>query len=198
MDQLVDDLGAVIQRVSAGRGPAIVVGESFGGALAISLSLSRPELVQGLVVINSFPYFAPQWRLWLAIHGLGVLPWGAMPLVRRLTAFRMHSRHTHHEDLKHFVRLTTQATKHGYVGRLRLLQRYDVREHLHQIVRPTLFLASDLDHLVPAVQQAQLMRTRVPGSALQVLRGHGHICLIAPDLYLDEIIAGWQTPQGQG
>jgi pimeloyl-ACP methyl ester carboxylesterase len=72
----------------------------------LSFPLAHPDRVAGVVVLNSFPYFAPQIRLRMAISGLTVLPWGAMQLVRRLTAFRLHSRHTHRDDMAQFMRLT--------------------------------------------------------------------------------------------
>jgi pimeloyl-ACP methyl ester carboxylesterase len=61
----------------------------------------------------------------------------------------------------------------------RLLRRFDVRDRLHEIRAPTLFLASDHDHLVPAIAQARYMTERVPRSVMRILQGHGHICLIA-------------------
>jgi len=191
METLVADLASVIDSVAPAGRPAIVVGESFGGALSLSLALARPERVEALVILNSFPYFAPQLRLRLAIHGLGILPWGAMPLVRRLTAFRMHSKHTHRDDVQRFLALTRQSTKAGYIGRLRILERYDVRHRLHDIRCPTLFLAAEQDHLVPSVPQARYMATRVSGSTVRVLNGHGHICLIAQSINLASVLADW-------
>ena len=35
------------------RGPAVVVGNSMGGALGVALAASRPELVPGLVLVNA-------------------------------------------------------------------------------------------------------------------------------------------------
>jgi len=67
MDVLVEDLAHVIDTVAPTERRAIVVGESFGGALAMSLALARPERVSALVILNSFPYFAPQVRLHLAM-----------------------------------------------------------------------------------------------------------------------------------
>jgi pimeloyl-ACP methyl ester carboxylesterase len=66
---------------------AVVVGESFGGAVAMSFALTRPEQVSALVVQNSFPHFAPQFRLRLARYGLGLIPWGMMAVIRRLLRF---------------------------------------------------------------------------------------------------------------
>jgi hypothetical protein len=36
------------------------------------------------------------------------------------------------------------------------------------------------------------MSARVPGAALHVLAGHGHICLIAPNVDLGQILADWE------
>jgi pimeloyl-ACP methyl ester carboxylesterase len=191
MATLVADLAGVIETVAPVERRAIVIGESFGGALALSLGLTEPERVRALVILNSFPYFAPQFRLRLAIYGLKTMPWGAMALVRRLTAFRLHSRHTHRQEIQRFLQLTAQASREGYLGRLRLLTRYDVRERLHELRHATLFLAAEQDRLVPSLAQAQYMAARVPGAVVRELVGHGHICLIAPDVDLEQILNEW-------
>jgi len=191
MDTLVDDLGRVIDAVAPETRRAIVVGESFGGALAMSFALARPEQVSALVVLNSFPYFAPQFRLRLARYGLALLPWGAMPLIRRATAFRLHSAHTHRKEIRRFMELTATASRDGYINRLQLLMSYDIRDRLHELRPPVLFLAAEQDHLVPSIQQAELMVSRVPRATLRLLHGHGHICLIAPDVDLRAILLPW-------
>jgi pimeloyl-ACP methyl ester carboxylesterase len=191
METLVADLADVIDAVSPTR-RAIVVGESFGGALSLSLALTHPERVDALVILNSFPHFAPQYRLRLAIHGLGILPWGAMPIVRRLTASRLHSRHTHRDEIARFLELTRASTKAGYVGRLKILRSYDVRDRLHELRCPTLFLAAEQDHLVPSLEQARLMASRIPRAVVRVLHGHGNICLIAPEVDLAALVAEWR------
>lgn len=193
MDLLVDDLSRIVDAITGGSGPAVIVGESFGGALALSFALAQPDRVSALVVLNSFPYFSPRHRLKLAILALSVVPWGAMSFVRRLTAFRLHSPHTHKTEIRRFIELTAAATQEGYRNRLKALTGYDVRERLGHIKRPTLFLAADRDHLVPSVQQARLMVDRVPGAVMKILEGHGHICLIAPDLDLSQILAEWRS-----
>ena len=196
MDVLIDDLGRVIDSVAPENRRAVVVGESFGGALAMSFALARPEQVRALVVLNSFPYFAPQFRLRLARYGLGLSPWGVMSVIRRATAFRLHSAHTHRDDIRRFMELTAGASRDGYLNRLQLLMSYDVRDRLHDLRPPTLFLAADQDHLVPSVRQAELMTSRVPDATLRVLGGHGHICLIAPDIDLADILATWRGATG--
>jgi pimeloyl-ACP methyl ester carboxylesterase len=191
LDLLAADLAHVVDVVAPIERRAIVVGESFGGAVALTFALGYPGQVEALVILNSFPYFAPQVRLRLAIAGLTILPWGGMPLVRYLTASRLHSPHTHRAEVKQFIALTAHATREGYINRLKLLRRFDVRDRLHDIRQPVLFLASEYDHLVSAVVQARYMADRVPSSVLRILGGHGHICLIAPDLDLAQILNEW-------
>jgi pimeloyl-ACP methyl ester carboxylesterase len=188
---LVADLGGIVDRVAPESQRAIIVGESFGGALALTYALAAPEKVSALVVLNSFAFFQPQLRLHLAYAGLRALPWGMMGLVRRATAFRLHSAHTHRDEIRRFMALTAGASRLGYLNRLRLLANYDVRDRLGELRMPALFLASDRDHLVPSLAQAELMSGRVSDSALHVLAGHGHICLIAPDLDLEQIVSSW-------
>lgn len=191
MDVLVDDLAALIRGMTPTGEPAIVCGESFGGTLAMSLAVRHPELVRALVIINSFARFLPQHRLDAALFVLRLVPWGMMALVRRLTAFRLHSRFTHRDELRRFHQAMRFTTREGYLNRLRILKQYDVRAHLASIAAPTLFVASTHDHLVPAMEQAEYMAARVPNAQLHVLEGHGHICLIAPGVDLAQIVARW-------
>jgi pimeloyl-ACP methyl ester carboxylesterase len=198
MSMLVGDLARIVDHVVPASRRAIIVGESFGGALGLSFALAHPERVAGLVVLNSFPYFAPQLRLLLAIAVLGAMPWGAMAVVRRATASRMHSRHTHRAEVSRFLQLSAGITRDGYVNRLRVLREYDVRARLREIRSPTLFLASEQDRLVPAVAQARYMAAHVPGASMQILEGHGHICLIAPGVDLAALIAPIEEQRGAG
>ena len=190
LDVLAADLEAIVDGVVPG-GRAIIVGESFGGAIALTFALRSPDRVEALVILNSFPHFAPQFRLRLAIAGMRLLPWGVMSLVRHLTAFRLHSPHTHRSEIKQFIALTVHASRSGYINRLTLLKGFDIRERLREIRCPVLFLAAENDHLVPAVEQARYMTDRVPSAVMRVLEGHGHICLIAPDVNLAQILGSW-------
>jgi pimeloyl-ACP methyl ester carboxylesterase len=193
LDVLADDLAHVIEDVAPVERRAIIVGESFGGAVALTLALKHPERVSALVIVNSFAYLESQMRLRFAIAGLTLVPWRAVGPMRQLMAFRLHSRQTDRAEVTRFVALTARATRRGYVGRLKLLRDYDVRHRLHELRPSALFLAADGDHLVPAVAQAQYMTDRVAAGHMRVLKGHGHICLIAPGVDLVEILNDWRT-----
>ena len=198
MDELVHDLLHTVVAASPGGQRVVLVGESFGGALAMSFALAHPERVRALVILNSFPYFAPQGRLRLAIAAIRAMPWGAMKLVRRFTAWRLHSRHTHAEEMRRFLQLTGTTRREGYLNRLRILTAYDIRDRLPGLTVPTLLLAADQDHLIPSIEQARLMAARIPDASIHVLEGHGHSCFLARSLDLRRILEGWPPTSGDG
>lgn len=193
LDELVADLHTRITAMTAANQRVTLVGESFGGALSLSYALAHPDRVARLVILNSFPYFAPQARLRLGYYLLSATPWRVMHVVRRLTSWRMHSAHTGRDELRRFLQLMRATTRRGYLSRLKMLREYDVRGRLAELAMPVLYLAADQDHLVPSVERATLMAALTPHATLRVLRGHGHICLIAPDLDLGVLLDDWIT-----
>ncbi|MBY0496788.1 MAG: alpha/beta hydrolase [Cyanobacteria bacterium] len=197
MDDLVADLHDEITRVAGDRRVSLL-GESFGGALTLSYAIAHPERVERLVVLNSFAHFGSQARLWLGYHLLRAAPWGMMRIVRQLNARRMHSPQTGRDEIRRSHELMRSATREGYLSRMRILRDYDIRDRLPSIAAPVLYLAADRDTLVPSVEQARLMSALTPGATMRVLEGHGHSCLIAPDMDLAAIINEWLARRSLG
>lgn len=189
MASLVADLVAVIGEVA--DGPVILVGESFGGALSMSTAISHPELVAGLVIVNSFPYFDERIKLRMAPRMLRLIPWGAMPIVRRYTSDHLHSPHTDRSDIEQFRERAKSIDRDSYIRRMEILSSYDLRDRLGEIEAPTLFLAGDRDRLLPSVRWATYMHERVPQSSMTILEGYGHVCLIDHDLDLTDHVLPW-------
>lgn len=52
-DDLTDDVAVIIQ--SFGDQRVTLVGESFGGTLVLAFALRHPEMIERLIVVNSFP-----------------------------------------------------------------------------------------------------------------------------------------------
>lgn len=193
MDGLVADLAHHLDRAVPDGSPVTMVGESFGGALAMSFAIAHPERVRQLVILNSFTRITPRAKLYLALGAMRLVPWRTMQWVRTLTASRLHSAHTHAEEIARFLLLTRGTTRTGYRNRLRILTQYDIRRELPRLTVPTLYLAATDDHLIPSVREARYMVERVPNSTLRLLEGHGHGCFLAPDLDLDQLLHEWTS-----
>jgi pimeloyl-ACP methyl ester carboxylesterase len=190
MSELVEDLDRAVSAAAPDGGPVTLMGESFGGALAMSYALAHPTRVGRLVILNSFA-FESRWRLWLAHQLLRVTPWKVMPVVRRLNARRMFSPATSRDDIRLANTLLRASTRQGYRSRIGILREYDLRARLRELAAPVLFLAGDRDTLVPAVAQARLMASLAPRATVRVLEGHGHNCLFAPGVDLAAILDDW-------
>jgi pimeloyl-ACP methyl ester carboxylesterase len=188
MASLVEQLA---RHLDSRPGPALLCGESFGGALSLSFALAHPGKLSGLVIVNSFPYIRQRVRIRLGPKALKLLPWGAMPLVRRFTESKLHTSHTSREDIREFHERTKTIGREGYVRRLEILRDFDIRERLPEIATPTLFLAADRDRLVPALREARFMAERMPRASMRVLEGYGHVCMINHDFNLLEYIDPW-------
>ena len=193
MATLIEDLRVLITEVAPDG--AVLLGESFGGALSMSFALAHRELVKGLVIINSFPWLRNRPQLHVGRILLRLIPSAAMPHIRRGTASRMHSRHTNADDLAEFWKHTDDIDQIGYRSRLGILGRYDIRHRLREIVAPTLLLAADEDKLIPSVRCARYMHERIPNSSMTVLAGYGNICLITHDLDLRTYVLPWWDRQ---
>jgi 3-oxoadipate enol-lactonase len=191
MSDLIDDLRSVVEESGD---PVTLIGESFGGALAMSFALEHPERIRRLVIVNSFAHFDSQAQLRLAYHLTRAMPWGLMPIARRMATSRMHSPHTEPDVIREYQQLMRGSKKGGILARMRILRDYDVRGRLSTLQAPVLFLAADLDNLVPSVEQATLMQRLAPRATMRILKGHGHTCLIAPDIDLANILDEWHPP----
>lgn len=198
MDALVADLVHHLDVAVPDGSPVVMVGESFGGALAMSFAIAHPERVRELVILNSFTRITPRAKLHAALGAMRLVPWRTMQWVRTLTASRLHSAHTHAEEIERFLLLTRGTTREGYRNRLRILTRYDLRAELHRLTVPTLYLAADEDHLIPSVREARYMAARVPRATLRILEGHGHGCFLAPDMDLDHLLHEWSSAHTDG
>ena len=195
MSTLVERLRVVIHEAleQNGQQKVLLCGESFGGALSLAFALEHPELLMGLVIVNSFSMIRNRMALRLAPWLLRTIPWGAMKMVRQFTEWKLHSPHTQPEDLAEFHTRMVQVGKKGYIRRLEILQSYDVRDQLSRIQTPTLFLASDRDRLVPSPREAEFMAGRMPNAQRIVLNGYGHICMINHDFNLQDYVLPWLT-----
>lgn len=189
MAGLADDIAELADEVA--HNGVILLGESFGGALSLEVALRHPQAVKGLVIVNSFPYLDNRLQLAVAPRLLRMVPWGAMPVVRRITEHRLHSAHALDDDLAEFRQRTRSIERDGYIRRLEIVREHDIRTDLERIATPTLFLAGTDDRLVPSAHWASYMGERVPNAEVILLDGYGHCCLINHDLDTGHMVAEW-------
>ena len=186
-DDLADDLAAIIQDL--GEQKATVVGESFGGTVALWFALRYPQMVSRLVVVNSFPRFRNRMTIKLGcLLGSGLPFRLLLPVRRAANLLGLLVDEVKREDREFFWRTIRTVSPEAYARRLRLINDLDVESRLAEIHAPTLFIAGARDLLVPSVREAKAMAAQMPNATVKVIKGAGHVCLMGSRVRLDELL----------
>jgi proline iminopeptidase len=185
-DQLVADVEGV--REALGLGPAVVIGVSWGGYLALMHAARHPGAVRKLVVVGASPSheFMAEAEA-NARRAATPAQWAAY---RALWDGSIHDDETfrrafetirplYHVDKRHVAGAPAAApdTRYRMAVRNFILHhefpRYDCRPELGRIACPTLVTVGRHDWISP-VSQAEAIARLVPGARLHVFERSGH------------------------
>lgn len=144
--QMASDVAGVMRTV--GFEPAVLLGISMGGAIALALTLDNPELVKKLLLVSTAPRFINRRR----INIFGIM--------RRLPIF---------------VSKYPQPN-FAFVRQHSALRAFDCTKRLSELKLPVAILHGRKDGTVP-LYLSEEMHTRIKGSAMQVFNG-GHLFLL--------------------
>jgi pimeloyl-ACP methyl ester carboxylesterase len=178
MNELVDDLIHVIRDTGFER--VTVLGESFGGSLVLAAALAHPNYFERMILVNSFASFPHRAKINLGVALYSVLPYSLLKAYRTKTAPQtLFSMDVAEEDRRAFREHTRDVQPEGYLARLRIIRRTDLRSRLPEIKVPALIVAGTEDHLLNAVAAARVMVAGLPRSRLKLLEGTGHMALLS-------------------
>lgn len=187
-DDLTGDLAAMIHDLGESR--AAIVGESFGGTVALSFALRYPQMVERLVVVNSFPRFRGRFRIRLGALLASGLPFHLLwPVRRAASTLGLLVDGVSREDRLRFWKAVRTVRGEAYARRLQLIAQFDVEDRLSEIQAPTLFIAAERDLLIPSVREAHAMAARIPNATVKVINGAGHACLLGNRVCLAELLS---------
>jgi pimeloyl-ACP methyl ester carboxylesterase len=172
----------LLQQLGINR--AVVVGSSYGGAVAATIALAHPELVEKLVLVGAVTNNKPTRYLLMRLFGSPIIGDILSPLVvgsRRLLRLRMkrvYDRHSWPLDERRVqarhLPLRTAGTHRAIIRTVRRWDADRVSRDAHLISQPTLLLWGDNDREVPLTDgyklQAEISRAR-----LIVFRDCGHL-----------------------
>lgn len=180
LDQMVADVAGVLRACGAHDAPATILGESFGGVLAMAMALAHPQSVARLILVNTFPHFAHRAKINAGVLFYSVLPYKLMKAYRRRRAGdELFSADIAEEDRRRFLAQTCVVAPEGYLSRLRIIREVDLRPRLADIAAPTLVVAGTNDRLLDSIGAARLMSAKIPRARLKLLEGTGHAALLS-------------------
>jgi len=184
---LVEEIGAEISEEPPGS--AVVVGESFGGTIAIQVALAFPDRLRRLVLVNTFPYYRGRARIVLARKLAPLLPLRGVRWIKNWVVERiLVGEGILGEDLARYNECIRQVDPAAYCRRLELIRQVDLRPRLKEIAVPTLIFASGRDKLVPSIREARAMAALIPDSRLHEFPLAGHGLLLTPGFHLSDYV----------
>ena len=187
-EDLADDIAAIIREL--GQQQAVILGESFGGTVALNFALRYPQMVNRLVVVNSFPRFRKRLTIRLGAKlASGVTFRLLWPMRRAASILGLMVDGVNREDRQLFWKAIRSVSREAYARRLDLISELDVENRLSEIQAPCLFIAGDRDLLIPSVKEARAMAARMPNATVKIINGGGHACLMGDRVSLAELLA---------
>jgi pimeloyl-ACP methyl ester carboxylesterase len=185
-EQLADLAAARIE--GAGGGPAVVLAESFGGAVALTLALRRPELVERMVLVNTFAWFPARLRIGLAAWLGRFLPSRpSPPSSRPFRGLFFFAPDIPSAERNEWWERTANVPMRAFGHRFRQIGRLDLRPRLKEIAAPCLVLAAPNDHVVPCAAGAALARGLPHARLLRLPVGHA--ALVHPRVDVARLLA---------
>ncbi|MEP6719100.1 MAG: alpha/beta hydrolase [bacterium] len=161
-----------------------LVGSSYGGAVAATIALDNPELVERLVLVGAVTNNKPTRYMLMRLFGSPIIGDILSPLVvgsRRLLRRRMkrvYDRHAWELDERRVqARHLPLATRGTHRAIIRTVRRWDaerISREAHLLKQPTLILWGDSDREVP-LTDGERLRQEIPDSRLFVFRECGHL-----------------------
>ncbi len=199
LEAAADDIAGLIGTL--GGAPAVLVGYSMGGSLALLCASRHPEAVAGLVLMSTGLQWRSSWwerLLWASMAVVEVgLRFGAP---RGLT--ERYLRHAVEEspDLLPYQGWVKAEVRRGDASDIGLagkaLARFDARALVAQVSVPTAVVVTDRDRLIRAKRQLQLAGA-LRGCRLVHIDGAHNAWLVRPkdfagaiDRALDLVITG--------
>jgi pimeloyl-ACP methyl ester carboxylesterase len=189
---IADDVAAMIRE--SGEGRAVIVGESFGGTVALWFALLHPDMVERLVIVNSFPRFRKRALLWMGLMLAHNAPRGFVWMVRSAgNTIGLFLDGVGPEDRRRFREAVRSIKLEGYARRLELIWDLDISDRISEITAPTLLIAGSRDLLVPSAREATAMAARMPNATVRIVPGAGHACLLGDKVSIADLLEEWMT-----
>jgi pimeloyl-ACP methyl ester carboxylesterase len=151
---------------------AVVLAESFGGAVALTLALRHPDLIERLVLVNTFAYFPRRWLIQIGARFGPLLPARpSSPLTRPVRGFFFFPPGTSAAEQTAWWERTADVPMRAFGYRMRIIAGLDLRLQLHKIALPALVIVAPNDRVVPPSAGRELVRL-LPNAMLQMPAGH--------------------------
>ena len=181
IESQADVIAGLIERLGCER--PILIGSSYGGAIAATVALNKPEFVTKLVMVGAVSNNEPKRYLMMRLVRTPLLGDVVSPLLassRRLLRARMKRIYDRHKQVldefrveARFLPLRAAGTHRAIIRTVRNWDASRIQREAHSIRQLTLLLWGDNDPDVP-LRDGEKLQRQISNSRLIVFRGCGH------------------------
>lgn len=172
IEQFASDLQALLRALLVDR--ATLLGISMGGSVALQLAADAPDLVRGLILVNTLPAMAAQGfgdRLKI-LERLLLVQTCSMTKLGRILVRRVLPGREHEALQARLVDRFAQNEKRVYRASLKSLLNWSIVPRLPEIRARTLIIASELDYTPVAAKH--MFVDLMPSAQLTVMPAAHH------------------------
>ena len=154
---------------------SVLIGNGFGGTVALAFALAHPERISKLVVSDAAAGFPPEGREAFAVMAQKVAD-GGLGSIAEIAAKRVFSPaylSVHPEKIEERKKVLMGIDPKAFQAACRILQETDLVPLLHHMKVPTIVVCGEFDQATPPALNKQIVE-KVPGAKYVELPGCGH------------------------
>ncbi|MGC1915573.1 MAG: alpha/beta fold hydrolase [Pseudolabrys sp.] len=154
---------------------SVLIGNGFGGTVALAFALAHPERISKLVVSDAAAGFPPEGREAFAVMAQKVAD-GGLGSIAEIAAKRVFSPaylSAHPEKIEERKKVLMGIEPKAFQAACRILQDTDLVPLLHHMKVPTIVVCGEFDQATPPALNKQIVE-KVPGAKYVELPGCGH------------------------
>jgi len=174
-----DWLAAFIEALS---GKPLLVGHSMGGAIAMAMALTRPELIFGLVLVGTGAKLGVSPAIMELCHQ------GDAAAVADLIAGSAYGTSTSQQQVLEWGRAIGLPDCRSYLADFTACNNFDIRDRLAEITLPALVLCGSEDRLTP-LKFSRYLADHLTGSVYAEIPAAGHMVMLEQPLLFNRAVA---------
>jgi 3-oxoadipate enol-lactonase len=154
---------------------AVLIGNGFGGTVALAFALAHPERISKLVVSDAAACFPDEGRKQFEVMATKVAE-GGLGAIAEIAAKRVFSPAylaAHPEAIEERKAVLLEIDPKAFQAACKILQEADLEPLLHRMRVPTLVLCGEFDQATPPALNKAIAE-KVSGAAYVQLPGCGH------------------------
>ena len=154
---------------------SILIGNCFGGTVALAFAMAHPERVAKLVLSDAAACFPPEGRKAFAVMG-GKVAEGGLGSIAEIAAKRVFSPAflaAHPEAIEERKAVLLEIDPKAFQAACKILQEADLEPLLHRMHVPTLVVCGEFDQATPPPLN-KAVADKIAGARYVELPGCGH------------------------